>query len=65
MIFEVPIGHDPCHCMNRASAALHGLIKYKVNQCQEFVIGGDTHGNPFDALVMGVTTAIGFSTSPK
>ncbi len=28
-------------------------LKYKVNQCQEFVIGGYTHGNPFDALVVG------------
>jgi DNA ligase D-like protein (predicted ligase) len=28
-------------------------IKYKVNQGQEFVIGGYTPGNPFDALIVG------------
>jgi bifunctional non-homologous end joining protein LigD len=28
-------------------------LKHKVNRCQEFVIGGYTHGNPFDALVVG------------
>jgi DNA ligase D-like protein (predicted ligase) len=28
-------------------------VKYKVNQGQEFVIGGYTPGNPFDALVLG------------
>ncbi len=28
-------------------------IKYKLNQCQEFVIGGYTPGNPFDALIVG------------
>jgi bifunctional non-homologous end joining protein LigD len=28
-------------------------VKYKVNQCQEFVIGGYTPGNPFDALIVG------------
>jgi ATP-dependent DNA ligase len=27
--------------------------KYKVNQRQEFVIGGYTPGNPFDALIVG------------
>jgi ATP-dependent DNA ligase len=27
--------------------------KYKVNQGQEFVIGGYTPGNPFDALIVG------------
>jgi ATP-dependent DNA ligase len=28
-------------------------VKYKLNQCQEFVIGGYTKGNPFDALIVG------------
>jgi bifunctional non-homologous end joining protein LigD len=28
-------------------------VKYKLNQCQEFVIGGYTPGNPFDALIVG------------
>ena len=28
-------------------------LKYKLNQCQEFVIGGYTPGNPFDALIIG------------
>jgi ATP-dependent DNA ligase len=28
-------------------------IKYKVNRGQEFVIGGYTRGNPFDALIVG------------
>ena len=29
-------------------------MKYKLNQSQEFVIGGYTPGNPFDALIVGV-----------
>ena len=28
-------------------------VKYKINRSQEFVIGGYTHGNPFDALIVG------------
>ena len=28
-------------------------VKYKVNRGQEFVIGGYTGGNPFDALIVG------------
>jgi bifunctional non-homologous end joining protein LigD len=28
-------------------------MKYKVNQSQEFVIGGYTPGNPLDALIVG------------
>ena len=28
-------------------------LKYKINQSQEFVIGGYTPGNPFDALIVG------------
>src|SRR5438093_13674756 len=28
-------------------------VKYKVNQSQEFVIGGYTRGDPLDALVVG------------
>ena len=29
-------------------------LKYKINKSQEFVIGGYTHGHPFDALIVGV-----------
>jgi bifunctional non-homologous end joining protein LigD len=29
-------------------------LKYKINRSQEFVIGGYTVGNPFDALIVGV-----------
>jgi ATP-dependent DNA ligase len=28
-------------------------VKYKVNQAQEFVIGGYTPGNPLDSLIVG------------
>jgi DNA ligase D-like protein (predicted ligase) len=28
-------------------------VKYKINRSQEFVIGGYTAGNPFDALIVG------------
>ena len=28
-------------------------LKYKLNQCQEFVIGGYKPGKPFDALIVG------------
>jgi ATP-dependent DNA ligase len=28
-------------------------VKYKLNRSQEFVIGGYTAGNPFDALIVG------------
>ena len=28
-------------------------VKYKVNKGQEFVIGGYTPGNPFDAIIVG------------
>src|SRR5436189_6326877 len=28
-------------------------VKYKVNKCQEFVIGGYTRGDPFDAILVG------------
>ena len=28
-------------------------VNYKVNRGQEFVIGGYTPGNPFDALIVG------------
>jgi ATP-dependent DNA ligase len=31
----------------------HFGLKYKVNRGQEFVIGGYTPGNPFDALIVG------------
>jgi len=34
----------------RRSAA---WVKYKINRSQEFVIGGYTPGNPFDALIVG------------
>jgi bifunctional non-homologous end joining protein LigD len=29
------------------------LVKYKINRSQEFVIGGYTASNPFDALIVG------------
>jgi bifunctional non-homologous end joining protein LigD len=29
-------------------------LKYRINCSQEFVIGGYTHGHPFDALIVGV-----------
>ena len=29
------------------------MVKYRVNRGQEFVIGGYTAGNPFDALIVG------------
>jgi bifunctional non-homologous end joining protein LigD len=29
-------------------------LKYKINRSQEFVIGGYTAGNPFDALIVGL-----------
>jgi bifunctional non-homologous end joining protein LigD len=28
-------------------------VKYKINRSQEFVVGGYTPGNPFDALIVG------------
>ena len=28
-------------------------VKYKINKGQEFVIGGYTPGNPFDAIIVG------------
>jgi ATP-dependent DNA ligase len=28
-------------------------VKYRVNRAQEFVVGGYTSGNPFDALIVG------------
>jgi bifunctional non-homologous end joining protein LigD len=28
-------------------------VKYKLYRCQEFVVGGYTPGNPFDALIVG------------
>jgi ATP-dependent DNA ligase len=33
------------------------MDEYKLNQYQEFVIGGYTPGNPFDALIVGVFVA--------
>jgi ATP-dependent DNA ligase len=38
--------------------------KYKVNQGQEFVIGGYTPGNPFDALIVGYYEGERYCTSP-
>ena len=29
------------------------MVKYKINRSQEFVIGGYTASNPFDALIVG------------
>lgn len=31
----------------------HSWLKFKINRGQEFVIGGFTHGHPFDALIVG------------
>jgi len=39
-----------CYEPGRRSEA---WLKYKINRSQEFVIGGYTPGNPFDALVVG------------
>src|SRR6266545_3425342 len=36
----------------RAVAAAHGSSS-RSNRCEEFVIGGYTPGNPFDALIVG------------
>src|SRR5262245_1792084 len=41
---------DSCYEPGKRTSA---WVKYKVNQGQEFVIGGYTPGNPFDALVLG------------
>ena len=39
-----------CYVPGRRTSA---WLKYKLNQCQEFVIGGYTPGKPFDALIVG------------
>jgi bifunctional non-homologous end joining protein LigD len=39
-----------CYEPGRRSGA---WLKYKINRSQEFVIGGYTPGNPFDALIVG------------
>jgi bifunctional non-homologous end joining protein LigD len=39
-----------CYVPGRKSIA---WLKYKLQQCQEFVIGGYTPGSPFDALIVG------------
>lgn len=41
---------DSCYESGERSGA---WVKYKVNKSREFVIGGYTVGNPFDALVVG------------
>jgi len=41
---------DSCYEPGRRSEA---WLKYKINRSQEFVIGGYTPGNPFDALIVG------------
>jgi DNA ligase D-like protein (predicted ligase) len=41
---------DSCYEPGRRTGA---WMKYKLNQSQEFVIGGFTPGNPFDALIVG------------
>jgi DNA ligase D-like protein (predicted ligase) len=41
---------DSCYEPGRRSGA---WLKYKINRSQEFVIGGYTPGNPFDALIVG------------
>jgi bifunctional non-homologous end joining protein LigD len=40
-------------------------VKYKVNRGQEFVIGGYTPGNPFDALIVGYYEAEGLLYAAK
>lgn len=40
-------------------------LKYKLNRSQEFVIGGCTAGNPFDALIMGCYEGAQFKFVPK
>jgi bifunctional non-homologous end joining protein LigD len=40
-------------------------LKYKINRSQEFVIGGYTAGNPFDALIVGCYEAVRCATSPE
>jgi bifunctional non-homologous end joining protein LigD len=37
----------------RTGPADQRLLKYKLNRCQEFVIGGYITGTPFDALIVG------------
>jgi DNA ligase D-like protein (predicted ligase) len=39
-----------CYEPGRRSGA---WLKYKINRSQEFVVGGYTPGNPFDALIVG------------
>jgi len=41
---------DSCYESGKRTGA---WVKYKVNRSQEFVIGGYTPGNPFDALIIG------------
>src|SRR5206468_5754072 len=41
---------DSCYEPGRRSGA---WLKYKLNRSQEFVVGGYTPGNPFDALIVG------------
>jgi ATP-dependent DNA ligase len=41
---------DSCYEPGERSGA---WVKYKVGQAQDFVIGGYTPGNPFDALIVG------------
>ncbi|MEX0803071.1 MAG: non-homologous end-joining DNA ligase [Candidatus Binatia bacterium] len=41
---------ESCYESGKRSGA---WLKYKVNKGQEFVIGGYTPGNPFDALIVG------------
>ena len=41
---------DSCYEIGKRSGA---WVKYKVNQAQEFVIGGYTPDNPLDALIVG------------
>ena len=40
-------------------------LKYKLHKSQEFVIGGYTMGNPFDALIVGCYDAGKLKTSEK
>jgi len=42
-------------------------LKYQINRSQEFVIGGYTAGNPFDALIVGCYDGevLNFGQSPQ
>jgi len=51
-----------CYEPGRRSGA---WLKYKINRSQEFVIGGYTPGNPFDALIVGCYDGTELKFVPK